>query len=50
MSVYGHYMDLSPAGVCLGMQVAVIEFARNVLGLKGCHVELKSSFLNLSSP
>lgn len=24
-------------GICLGMQVAVIEFARNVLGLKGAH-------------
>ena len=22
-------------GVCLGLQIAVIEFARNVLGLKG---------------
>ena len=24
-------------GICLGMQVAVIEFARNVLGLEGAH-------------
>jgi CTP synthase len=24
-------------GICLGMQVAVIEFARNVVGLKGAH-------------
>ncbi|MFL6648144.1 MAG: glutamine amidotransferase-related protein, partial [Sulfurifustaceae bacterium] len=24
-------------GICLGMQVAVIEFARNVAGLKGAH-------------
>ncbi|NOX08293.1 MAG: CTP synthase [Gammaproteobacteria bacterium] len=24
-------------GICLGMQVAVIEYARNVLGLKGAH-------------
>ncbi len=24
-------------GICLGMQMAVIEFARNVLGLKGAH-------------
>lgn len=24
-------------GICLGMQVAVIEFGRNVLGLKDCH-------------
>jgi CTP synthase len=22
-------------GICLGMQIAVVEFARNVLGLKG---------------
>jgi CTP synthase len=24
-------------GICLGMQVAIIEFARNVVGLKGAH-------------
>jgi CTP synthase len=24
-------------GICLGMQVAVVEFGRNVLGLKDCH-------------
>ena len=24
-------------GICLGMQLATIEFARNVLGLKGAH-------------
>ena len=24
-------------GICLGMQIAVIEFARNVVGLKGAH-------------
>jgi len=24
-------------GICLGMQMAVIEFARNILGLKGAH-------------
>ena len=24
-------------GICLGMQIAVIEFARNVLGLKDAH-------------
>lgn len=24
-------------GICLGMQVAVIEFGRNVLGLRNCH-------------
>lgn len=26
-------------GICLGMQLAVVEFARNVLGLKGAHSE-----------
>jgi len=24
-------------GICLGMQMAVIEFARNVLGIKDAH-------------
>jgi CTP synthase len=24
-------------GICLGMQMAVIEFGRNVIGLEGCH-------------
>lgn len=33
-------------GICLGMQVAVIEYARNVLGLKGAH----SSELNPDTP
>ena len=23
-------------GICLGMQIAVIEYARNVCGIKGC--------------
>ena len=27
-------------GVCLGMQVAVIEFARNVLGWKGTYIHM----------
>ena len=29
--------DVPYLGICLGMQVAVIEFARNVAGLKGAH-------------
>lgn len=33
-------------GICLGMQVAVIEFARNVLGLEGAH----SSELDSKTP
>ncbi len=33
-------------GICLGMQVAVIEYARNVAGLKGAH----SSELNAKTP
>lgn len=33
-------------GICLGMQVAVIEFARNVLGLSGAN----SSEINASTP
>lgn len=33
-------------GICLGMQVAVIEYARNVLNLKGAH----SSELNPDTP
>ncbi len=33
-------------GICLGMQVAVIEFARNVAGLKGAH----SSEMDLTTP
>jgi CTP synthase len=24
-------------GICLGMQLATVEFARNVLGLEGAH-------------
>ncbi len=33
-------------GICLGMQVAVIEYARNVVGLKGAH----STELNPNTP
>ena len=35
-------------GICLGMQVAVIEFGRNVLHLKDCHTfEVKFKCVNL---
>ncbi|KAK9458758.1 CTP synthase N-terminus-domain-containing protein [Lipomyces oligophaga] len=30
-------------GICLGLQIAVIEYSRNVLGLKGAHSEELSS-------
>ncbi|MCA1010920.1 CTP synthase [Halobacillus halophilus] len=33
-------------GICLGMQLATVEFARNVLGLKGAH----SAEINPSTP
>jgi CTP synthase len=34
---YARENDVPFFGICLGMQVAVIEFARNVLGLKDAH-------------
>ena len=34
---YARENKLPYLGLCLGMQVAVIEFARHVLGLKGAH-------------
>jgi CTP synthase len=34
---YAREKKLPYLGLCLGMQIAVIEFARNVLGLKGAH-------------
>lgn len=34
---YARENNLPFFGICLGMQMAVIEFARNVLGLKGAH-------------
>lgn len=34
---YARTHDLPYLGICLGMQVAVIEFARDVVGLKGAH-------------
>jgi len=34
---YARENDLPFFGICLGMQMAVIEFARNVIGLKSAH-------------
>ena len=34
---YAREKEIPFLGICLGMQCAVIEFARNVLGLKGAH-------------
>ena len=34
---YARTKGIPYLGICLGMQVAVIEFARNVAGLKGAH-------------
>ena len=34
---YAREKGLPFFGICLGMQMAVIEFARNVLGLKDAH-------------
>ena len=34
---YGRTHDLPTFGICLGMQMMVIEFARNVLGYKDAH-------------
>jgi CTP synthase len=34
---YARERKLPYLGLCLGMQIATIEFARNVLGLKGAH-------------
>ncbi len=34
---YARSNDIPFFGICLGMQCAVIEFARNVLGLEGAH-------------
>ncbi len=34
---YCREKDLPYLGICLGMQIAVIEFARDVCGLKGAH-------------
>jgi len=34
---YARENDMPFLGICLGMQIAVIEFARNVCGLEGAH-------------
>ncbi|MGM9943950.1 MAG: CTP synthase [Lysinibacillus sp.] len=34
---YARENDVPFLGICLGMQMAAVEFARNVLGLKGAH-------------
>ncbi len=34
---YARENDVPFFGICLGMQMATVEFARNVLGLKGAH-------------
>ncbi|WP_044555714.1 CTP synthase [Shewanella piezotolerans] len=43
---YARENDLPYFGICLGMQVALIEFARNVAGLEGAH----STEFNKESP
>lgn len=43
---YARTHDIPYLGICLGMQVAVIEFARNVAGLEGAH----STELNPETP
>ena len=43
---YARENDVPFLGICLGMQLATIEFARNVLGLKGAH----STELNKETP
>jgi len=43
---YAREKDIPFFGICLGMQMAVVEFARNVCGLEGAH----SSEFNKESP
>ena len=43
---YARENDIPYLGICLGMQIAVIEFARNVCGLDGAH----STEFNEKSP
>lgn len=43
---YARENNLPFFGICLGMQMAVIEFGRNVLGLKDAH----STEMNLNTP
>ena len=34
---YARENNIPYLGLCLGMQTAVMEFARNVCGMEGCH-------------
>ncbi len=34
---YARENDVPMLGICLGMQLTAVEFARNVLGLEGAH-------------
>ena len=43
---YARTNDIPLFGICLGMQLATVEFARNVVGLRGAH----SSELNPNTP
>ncbi|QIV96591.1 CTP synthase [Allofrancisella inopinata] len=44
---YARENDIPFLGICLGMQLAVVEYARNVLGLKDAHSsELESTTTN----
>ncbi len=44
---YARESNIPFFGICLGMQVAVVEFGRNVLNLKDCHsAEFKSEAKN----
>lgn len=43
---YARENDVPFLGICLGMQLATVEFARNVLGLEGAH----STELNKETP
>lgn len=43
---YARVNNIPFLGICLGMQVAIIEFARNVLGLKDAH----STEMNRTTP
>lgn len=36
-ATYAREHDIPYFGICLGMQIAVIEFSRTVLGLKDAH-------------
>ena len=44
---YARENNIPFLGICLGMQMAVVEFARNVLGLKDAH---STEFVNTANP